>query len=75
MHGLAGASKAWDVPVFAAAEFVNRDIAENWPTGVKWASGKISTKNWKYEYNDIGQFDEQYIDYQGAKACVRIFTV
>jgi hypothetical protein len=44
LRGFAGASKAWNVPVFGAVHFVGRPILEDWPTGVFWRMGEISTK-------------------------------
>lgn len=52
-HGMAGASKHWNCPVFSSAVFFNRKIPEKWPTAVLWDQGDISTQKWKYDYNPI----------------------
>ncbi len=52
-HGLAGASKQWGCPVFAAAVFFERDIPPLWPTGVYWVLGDISTQRWRYTDNPL----------------------
>lgn len=50
-HGFAGASQAWECPVFGAAVFFNRKVEPNWPTGVIWDPIIPRTRNWKYKNN------------------------
>lgn len=52
-HGMAGASKEWNCPVFSSAVFFDREIPKRWPTAVIWNKGEISTQKWKYDYNPI----------------------
>ena len=42
-HCLAGASKQWKCPVFAAVFFFKPNIPTQWPTGVYWNQGDMST--------------------------------
>ena len=60
-HGFAGASKQWGCPVFGTAVFFNRDIPENWPTGVYWNQGGKSTRHWRYAYNPVRSRDDFYL--------------
>jgi hypothetical protein len=52
-HGLAGASKQWKCPVFAAVVFFKPNIPMHWPTGVYWNQGDKSTRFWRYSDNPI----------------------
>ena len=52
-HGLAGAAKQWNCPVFGAVVFVNRPVPPNWPSGVIWNKGTLSTQKWKYLDNPL----------------------
>ena len=60
-HGLAGASRQWGCPVFGAVVFFGCRILENWPTGVCWNMGDISTRNWRYVDNPVRSKDEFYL--------------
>lgn len=60
-HGLAGASRQWGCPVFGAVVFFGCRILENWPTGVCWNMGDISTRNWRYADNPVRSKDEFYL--------------
>jgi hypothetical protein len=51
--GFAGASQQWSCPVFGTAVFFDRDIPENWPTGVLWRRKDQSVKNFKYCDNQL----------------------
>jgi len=53
-NGFAGAAKAWKCLVFGAVVFFNRSIPDNWPSGVRWTRGTMSTTRWKYKDNGIG---------------------
>lgn len=57
-HGFAGASKKWGCPVFGTSVFFNCDTYENWPTGVYWTQGDISTVNWGYADNPVKYGDK-----------------
>ena len=72
-HGFAGASKQWKCPVFGTAVFFNRDIPENWPTGVYWNQGDKSTPNWKYEDNPL-KYSEGFRVSEGI-ALVRMYLI
>jgi hypothetical protein len=52
-HGLAGASKQWKCPIFAAVVFFKPNIPTHWPTGVYWNQGDKSTREWRYSDNPI----------------------
>ena len=52
-HGLAGASKKWKCPVFAAVIFFKPNIPTQWPTGVYWNQGDKSTRFWRYSDNPV----------------------
>ncbi len=47
--GLAGASQRWKCPVFGAANFTDRAIAENWPTGVFFDDSTVKRNSLTYE--------------------------
>jgi len=50
---LAGCSKHWNVPVFGSVVYIRRVISKNFPTGVFWNQGNISTQFWRYDHNPI----------------------
>jgi len=72
-HGFAGASKQWKCPVFGTAVFFNRDVPENWPTGVYWNQGDKSTPNWKYDDNPL-KYSEEFRATEGI-ALVRMYLI
>ena len=74
-HGFAGASKQWRCPVFGTAVFFNCDTYENWPTGVYWNRGDISTVNWRYAYNPLKSGDKFEINVKEGVALVRIYVL
>ena len=47
--GMAGASQRWKCPVFSAANFSNRQIASNWPTGVLFTDSAVHRNNLTYD--------------------------
>lgn len=54
-RGLASASAAWEVPVFASASFICRWVVEGFPNGVTghpWPAAK-GPKDWSYNDNRI----------------------
>jgi len=74
-HGLAGASKQWKCLVFGAVVFFRRRILENWPTGVYWNRGDVSTVNWGYADNPIKYGDKFKIDIKEGLALIRIYDL
>ncbi len=73
-HGLAGASKQWKCPVFAAAVFFKPNIPTQWPTGVYWNQGDKSTKFWRYSDNPIKPADSfESITIEEGVALVRMY--
>ena len=72
-NGFAGASKHWDCLVFGAAVFFNRKIPRNWPSGVYWDQGNISTKSWKYSDNPIMPSTQFEININEGIALVKIY--
>jgi hypothetical protein len=74
-HGFAGASKQWGCPVFGAVVFFRRSILENWPTGVYWNRGDVSTRDWSYTYNPIKHEDKFKIDLKEGLALIRIYDL
>lgn len=74
-HGLAGASKQWRCPVFGAVVFFMRRILENWPTGVYWNQGDVSTVNWGYADNPVKHEDKFKIDIKEGLALIRIYDL
>jgi hypothetical protein len=72
-HGLAGASQEWRVPVFAAARFVDRQVPEDWPSGVMWSGRKGSTMKWTYSRNRLRPERVLAIDTTAGNAVVRVF--
>ncbi|MEA1905882.1 MAG: hypothetical protein U9N12_02845 [Euryarchaeota archaeon] len=74
-HGFAGASKEWGCPVFGTAVFFNRDILENWPTGVYWNIGDKSTQHWSYSDNPVKYGDKFEICTNEDITQVRIYDL
>lgn len=74
-HGLAGASKQWSCTAFGAVVFFNRDIPENWPSGVCWNQGNKSTRKWRYEHNPVKAARSVYCSIPEGKALIRIYDV
>lgn len=59
--GFAGASMQWQCPVFGTAVFFNREIPENWPTGVRWYGNGKSVRTFKYQDNTLHWENKQMI--------------
>jgi hypothetical protein len=74
-HGLAGASKTWKCPAFGSAVFINREIPVNWPSGVKWTKGRMSTQKWKYDDNPIEPSKIEFVEMKNESAEVRFFKI
>lgn len=74
-HGLAGAAKQWDCPVFATAVFFNRSIPGGWPSGVYWNQGHKSTKEWGYADNPVKESGSLCHSIAQEKALVKIYSV
>ena len=72
-HGLAGASKQWKCPVFAAVVFFKPNIPTHWPTGVYWNQGDKSTTKWKYSDNPIKPADSFETKIKEGAALVRMY--
>jgi hypothetical protein len=73
-HGLAGASKKWKCPVFAAVVFFKPNIPMRWPTGVYWNQGDKSTTKWRYSDNPIKPADSfEPITIKEGLALVRMY--
>ena len=74
-HGLAGSSKQWGCPTYAAAVFSRCNVPPNWPTGVMWNQGIKSTQKWKYVENTITQPEPLIVTSANPneKAIIRIF--
>ena len=60
-YGFAGASKAWQCPVYAAVRF-GGPIQENWPTGVLWDQGDLDAKRWTYRHNPLRAEAEHWLE-------------
>lgn len=73
-HGLAGGSKQWGCPVFAAASFCDRNVPKNWPSGVLWDCGTMKTAEWSYKYNPMKPSETIEIEGQSGKGIIRIFN-
>jgi hypothetical protein len=73
--GLAGASKAWNSPVFGSVVFFNRSIPQKWPSGVYWNQGHKSVQKWKYKNNPIKEEDEFELLIKEGVALVRIYDI
>ena len=74
-HGFAGSSKQWNCPTFGSVVFFNRDIPENWPTGVIWDQGKKNTKEWKYKDNPLKPIKLTIVKEELEEAKVNIFNI
>ena len=72
-HGLAGASKQWKCPVFAAVVFFKPNIPMHWPTGVYWNQGDKSTRFWRYSDNPIKPADSFEPEVEEGAALVRMY--
>jgi len=72
-HGLAGASKTWKCPAFGSAVFFNRTMPHNWPSGIIWNKGKLSTQIWKYIDNPLKPFRTQKVSTKEEKVIMRYF--
>jgi hypothetical protein len=70
-HGLAGASKQWNCPVFGSAIFFDREIPENWQSGVIWDKGDTPTQYWSYADNPL----EPKEIHKGKNLLVKIYEV
>lgn len=46
--GLAGASKQWNINIYASSIFEDRNPT-NWPSGITWRYGDASVKDFKYD--------------------------
>ena len=75
-YGMAGSSKEWGCPTYAAAVFSRCNIPPNWPTGVMWNQGDKSTQNWKYIENALIQPESFIITSSNPNesAIIRIFN-
>lgn len=73
--GLAGASKAWNSPVFGSVVFFNRSIPQKWPSGVYWNQGHKSVQKWKYKNNPIKEEDKFELLIKEGVALVRIYDI
>ena len=71
--GFAGASKQWNCPVFAAANFEGREIDPNWPTGLLVKKDTSNLKHWKYEDNLIRP--EKIIMNSDSNYLIKIFEL
>jgi len=74
-HGLAGASRQWECPVFAAAIFFERTIPKNWPTGVVWSLGKKSTRQWGYDKNHLEPVFLTHLSVSEGEARVQTYRI
>jgi copper chaperone CopZ len=74
-HGFAGASKQWKCPVLGTAVFFNRDIPENWPTGVYWNQDDESTRDWRYSDNPIKSNDKIKMAVKEGAVLVKIYEL
>lgn len=74
-HGIAGASKQWKCPTFASAVFFDREIPENWQSGIVWNKGEISTQLWKYADNPLIPFKIDCVEVDNEKSILRYFKV
>jgi hypothetical protein len=74
-HGFAGSSKQWKCLVFGAAVFFNREIPQNWPTGVVWNQGNKSTKEWRYKDNPLCPQKEFSIKDANEVASIRMSSI
>lgn len=75
-HGLAGASRQWKCPVFAAVKFRGREIPENWPTGVLWTRGDKDTQQWAYSDNPLRPLRHSiWVDGPSERALIRVYEV
>lgn len=74
-HGVAGASKQWNCPVFSSTVFFNRKIPPNWPTGILWNQGEKNTVMWKYSDNPITSASSFEIDISEGLAKVRVYEI
>jgi len=52
-HGLAGASKQWNCPIYSSAVFLKRKMPQNWPAAILWNQGDKITREWRYADNPI----------------------
>jgi len=74
-HGLAGAAKQWKCPAFGAAVFFNRDIPQNWPSGIYWNQGNRSTRSWRYKDNPVKAARSVSCSIPEGKALIRIYDL
>ncbi len=74
-HGLAGAAKQWNCPAFGAVVFFNRPVPPNWPSGVVWNKGTLSTQKWKYVDNSLKVQQAQGHIFKNESVEVRTFLV
>jgi hypothetical protein len=74
-HGIAGASRQWNCPVYTSATYLNRKISQNWPSAVLWNQGDKSTKNWHYTDNPMRVFTKETITLPYEKIRFDIYTL
>ena len=80
-HGIAGASRQWDCPIFGTAVFFNRNVPEDWPSGMYWNQGSKNTKQFSYTDNPIKEFNswEHKIPtisvFPEGKALIKLYSI
>jgi hypothetical protein len=74
-HGLVGAAKEWSCPAFGAVVFFNREIPPNWPSGVIWNKGNVSTQKWKYSDNPLNVQNVLAYDLGNEKIEMRTYSI
>ncbi|WP_147333150.1 hypothetical protein [Archangium gephyra] len=74
--GLAGASRQWSVPVFAAAQFLHRPIPARWPSGVLCQTDTGHARRLTYEDISLASIRESIrIRIQEGIAELRFFKL
>jgi len=69
-----GASKRWNVPVYASVVFFRRNIPDTWPSGVLWNQDRhMSVSKWSYSHNPISPKKRLNVSIEEGKASVRVF--
>jgi len=74
-HGLAGASKQWNCPIYSSTVYLKRKIPQNWPSAILWNQGDKSTKEWHYDDNPIKTLTSKPIDLHSEKVRADIYIV
>ena len=74
-HGLAGASNQWRCPVFCSVVFFDREIPEDFPSGVYWDKGGTHSSTCTYARITLRPVKEEHLKIREGFANIRIYNL